>query len=385
MEDVLMQGPTIVEGKQLAVVGEAVICNCPGGPHRIVTGADKTWIYGKAVARVGDKSSCGATITTGTNKFMIHGVPAAFDGSLTFCGGHVRTRQDLYPSNPVPTASAGTTSPTSLNSSPAVQASTTSAASPSTLTGSNARPDTQPCHHPDQALEVAAYIVQEIQRNATSEAVRKMKRWNSVSASNAAEEWRRELEDVNLTSRQEMARNLSRPNFREMEYVSRNSALLLWTSLVRQNGDWDHKPKIRENEDFESLGISTYRYHHKYGEYEYFYDIWSNVHYRYVGLCCGFSRDDLLDGAGREQIGTDLLHLQLPTNREDINGPGMRRYDDTTDNLSIRIGFGLFDRYPDPSHLTKEIVMSTIASAPYPLKEGAKVRHDCRLARERRG
>ena len=44
--------------------------------------------------------------------------------------------------------------------------------------------------------------------------------------------------------------------------------------------DWDHQPKLRK------LFVGL---HHKQGAYEYFYDIWSNIHYGYVGIIGGLS------------------------------------------------------------------------------------------------
>ncbi|WP_241150813.1 polymorphic toxin type 44 domain-containing protein, partial [Pseudomonas viridiflava] len=60
-----------------------------------------------------------------------------------------------------------------------------------------------------------------------------------------------------------------------------------------QNRPWDHKPIIRR-----TIGGIW----HKQGKYDYFYDIWSNVHYGYVGMAGGLSESVLLDGAGAEQI-----------------------------------------------------------------------------------
>lgn len=78
-----------VEGKLIAKLGDQVVCSCKGGPHRIVSGSPTTKLRGVPVARVGDKSSCGASIVTGTGKFKIRGAKAALDGSKTSCGGTV--------------------------------------------------------------------------------------------------------------------------------------------------------------------------------------------------------------------------------------------------------------------------------------------------------
>ncbi|WP_249976930.1 PAAR domain-containing protein, partial [Vreelandella olivaria] len=73
----------------LVKVGDRVVCQCKGGPHRIVSGARTMFVDGMPVARVGDTSSCGATITTGAAWFEVEDAPAAINGSATSCGGYV--------------------------------------------------------------------------------------------------------------------------------------------------------------------------------------------------------------------------------------------------------------------------------------------------------
>ncbi|WP_104204575.1 PAAR domain-containing protein [Billgrantia saliphila] len=75
----------------LAKIGDKVACSCKGGPHRIVSGASTAKVDGIPIARVGDKSSCGASITVGVAWYPIEGSPAAVHGSATSCGGQVIT------------------------------------------------------------------------------------------------------------------------------------------------------------------------------------------------------------------------------------------------------------------------------------------------------
>ena len=75
----------------LAKIGDKVVCTCNGGPHRIVSGASSVFVDDIPVARIGDMSSCGATITTGADWFEIEDSPAAINGSQTSCGGQVIT------------------------------------------------------------------------------------------------------------------------------------------------------------------------------------------------------------------------------------------------------------------------------------------------------
>lgn len=73
----------------LAKLGDRVVCNCKGGPHRIVTGAPTALVDGVPIARVDDKSSCGASILAGVDWYTVDGMATAINGSATSCGGHV--------------------------------------------------------------------------------------------------------------------------------------------------------------------------------------------------------------------------------------------------------------------------------------------------------
>ncbi|MBR9903396.1 MAG: hypothetical protein GYB15_05885 [Gammaproteobacteria bacterium] len=72
-----------------AKLGDQVACPCNGGPHRIVSAASTTFVDGLPVARVGDRSSCGASITSGLDWYPIEGAAAAIHGSETSCRGVV--------------------------------------------------------------------------------------------------------------------------------------------------------------------------------------------------------------------------------------------------------------------------------------------------------
>ena len=63
----------------------------PGGPSAgkgtVVSGANAFTSNGRAVARVGDKTSCGATIVSGSAGLVIDGKAAATVGDTTDHGG----------------------------------------------------------------------------------------------------------------------------------------------------------------------------------------------------------------------------------------------------------------------------------------------------------
>ncbi|MFJ2985961.1 MULTISPECIES: PAAR domain-containing protein [unclassified Pseudomonas] len=62
--------------------------HCPThGEGTVETGSSATLIDGRAVARVGDRISCGAVIETGAECTVIEGQPAARLGDTTSHGG----------------------------------------------------------------------------------------------------------------------------------------------------------------------------------------------------------------------------------------------------------------------------------------------------------
>ncbi|QEM80198.1 PAAR domain-containing protein [Halomonas binhaiensis] len=84
-----------IDGKSVAFVGDKVECDCTNGPHHIITGTNVVERVEKngeknSIARIGDKTSCGAIIKSGSNEIGIDGTGVAVDGSLTSCGGIVR-------------------------------------------------------------------------------------------------------------------------------------------------------------------------------------------------------------------------------------------------------------------------------------------------------
>lgn len=97
----------------LAKVGDKVVCPCEGGPHRIVSGASTAKVDGIPVARIGDKSSCGAAITSGVSWYSVEGAPAAIHGSATTCGGCVEAASSLIISSP--TTAAGLKAGAAIN------------------------------------------------------------------------------------------------------------------------------------------------------------------------------------------------------------------------------------------------------------------------------
>jgi hypothetical protein len=136
--------------------------------------------------------------------------------------------------------------------------------------------------------------------------------------------------------------------------------------LVRQGGPWDHKPYIRKT--FHPRVPGGEQVWHIHGNYVYYYDIWSNIHYGYVGAAAGFTESELLDGAGGEQWVSDRLRGTRPTASPGVEG--LRKWDNASDRAAITIGIRLYWAHPtgvtSPAVL-KEVEASTqLEKRPYP-------------------
>lgn len=72
--------------KPIVLLGHAHVCPLHG-PGAVVSGSFDTLVNGKPVARVGDMTSCGASIVTGSAATLIDGSPVARRGDMTTHGG----------------------------------------------------------------------------------------------------------------------------------------------------------------------------------------------------------------------------------------------------------------------------------------------------------
>ncbi len=133
------------------------------------------------------------------------------------------------------------------------------------------------------------------------------------------------------------------------------TAFKMFYDAVKSDAVWDHKRYLNDKGTW---------YNHTDG-YSYYFDIWANLHYGYIGRYVGFHAAILLEAAGLAQVGSDLrtksgfrnlankmIALQVT--------PGVQTFqelDNQGDQLSIRLGIELFRRHPTPNaNLTSEIV-----------------------------
>lgn len=148
-------------------------------------------------------------------------------------------------------------------------------------------------------------------------------------------------------------------------------AKILWAERVAAKRPWDHKPLIRDK--FNGLAVErteysaevkrmvTYKsYWHKYKDYDYYYDVWSNIHYGYVGLSVGFDEKTLLGGADLAQV---------------IDSKGGNAEDTGDDKTSIKIGFALYYKYGRYAEgLTAQDILSALDSS---MMTESKRKHVC--------
>jgi hypothetical protein len=100
------------------------------------------------------------------------------------------------------------------------------------------------------------------------------------------------------------------------------AALAIWAAKVGPRCDWDHKPKIRkllgltsDDSHFPIIGDTTH---------EWFLDVWSNIHYGYVGTFAGFDEFTLIGGA---------------------NVPVLAGKNDAFDDATMKIGIRMWHSY----------------------------------------
>ena len=109
--------------------------------------------------------------------------------------------------------------------------------------------------------------------------------------------------------------------------------------------NWDHKPILNGKygpppvpEIVETRGWATV------ADKQYRSDIWSNIHYGYVGASAGFPSSEMIDGAGVEQVGTNIWNDDTPVRSPDAPS-WLSSWDQPSDTASIQLGASLWYRY----------------------------------------
>ena len=134
-----------------------------------------------------------------------------------------------------------------------------------------------------------------------------------------------------------------------------------WKGLVANEKIWDHKRKIKEIQGCDWACDSA-------TQLKFMYDIWSNIHYGFIGRYVGFTEFELVNGAGFAQLGDNnrsygTCAKQYISDRfvnvgdADILGG----FDDAEDTQAIKVGFSLFNKFGAvPSVLTSRHIMDEL-------------------------
>ncbi|MHB2093317.1 polymorphic toxin type 44 domain-containing protein [Pantoea dispersa] len=291
---------------------------------RITTGAEDHTLFDKPVAREQDSVTCGQRaglfrIAGGIDNDTIHDrrMAGTLD-SYSTCPCKAKfipsMMDDTYEKNAGSANFVGGTTAATATTSTTTQP-VTIAAPPSNL---QCKPQ---CQHTDGAIQVADYILNEIKTNVrgqTAETIRYLIDEDTLKRRRA--EW----------DKLPFYAKLAPPPQSDLL-----AAMAVWYQTVKTGSTWNHKQKIRKR--FKSFAVTrpleskqmSESYYHKYKEYDFYLDVWSNIHYGYVGLSVGFTEDLLLKGSTWEQNMT----------------PGAMGDDTLDDITSMRIGFELYHRF----------------------------------------
>lgn len=147
-------------------------------------------------------------------------------------------------------------------------------------------------------METAKYISDEIKKNIKSIFVKEL--ISLISGYNQVQNVQKQaIDKMTLIGK---ALIMSCPTYSPVankitdKVSGRIKAYSKWKGLVSKNGKWDHKNEIlRLQKTLEWACDST-------TELKFMYDIWSNIHYGFVGRYVGFTEFELINGAGYAQV-----------------------------------------------------------------------------------
>jgi hypothetical protein len=164
--------------------------------------------------------------------------------------------------------------------------------------------------------------------NAASEAAKKIR---ALNESHAFRDAFAELQKHNFFWQLLFGKGLL-DSAMDQDLVAKAAAKVNWACDVMDArgaaigcGMWDHKPKIRgqwgvaQLIDFSAIGHAE--------KINFYYDIWSNIHYGYVGRAAGFGAKELIDAADTENLVSNLGTSEP-----------------SSDTVSIQIGMDLYEQ-----------------------------------------
>ena len=132
-----------------------------------------------------------------------------------------------------------------------------------------------------------------------------------------------------------------------LKIVGNLIAYMTWGYKVKSGAEWDHKKKIREMQK----GIVYSCDKSSLNPLQFSYDLWSNIHYGFIGAYAGFTEVELLVGAGVAQVfdnSPEQLEGNAEVNRRIYDALSNRlgaENDDPSDQQAILIGIRLYSEF----------------------------------------
>lgn len=133
----------------------------------------------------------------------------------------------------------------------------------------------------------------------------------------------------------------------------RKAAYEMWYNLVAGGRIWDHKNTIKSEHGGEWTVDSD-------KEYIFRYDIWSNIHYGFIGLYAGFSKFELSNGAGVAQLMdnkrtvSEWTRQYFKNRMVDIGDADiLGAFDDAEDAQAVKVGYSLYEKLKGAPQLLK--------------------------------
>lgn len=160
-----------------------------------------------------------------------------------------------------------------------------------------------------------------------------------------------------------------------------SKAYLLFQEQIDYDKPWDHKPKIAANHEFRVLSLDGNQrkegHYHRYKDFDYFYDVWSNIHYGFIGRVCGFTEEELNYGAGAAQLMQDYKGKAVAWQELMLRfwSGNSKQWDNPEDQVTIELGYVMYNEYMKGIKPKKERILQLLDLTDKAKLKGAKTLH----------
>lgn len=158
-------------------------------------------------------------------------------------------------------------------------------------------------------------------------------------------------------------------------------AYTLFRAQIDYDMPWDHKHIIKANPEFRALSLDGNQRkegcYHRYKDFDYFYDVWSNIHYGFIGRVCGFTEWELNYGAGAAQLLKDseanaVAWRELMLRFKSVDA---KQWDNPEDQVAIELGYVMYNEYMKGIKPRKERILQLLDLTDKAKLKGAKTLH----------